>query len=39
MSIILGLSVFFADKKGILSDKEIDKIEKRKEKIKSIIDN
>jgi hypothetical protein len=39
MSIILGFSVFFAGKKGILSDKEIDKMEKRKEKRKSIIDN
>jgi hypothetical protein len=39
MSIILGFSVFFAKKKGILSDKEIDRIENRKEKRNSIIGN
>jgi hypothetical protein len=39
MSIILGLSVFFADKNGGLSDKKMDITDRRKEKIKSMLDN
>jgi hypothetical protein len=38
MSIILGFSVFFAEKKGRISDKEIDKMESKKGKRKSIPD-
>jgi hypothetical protein len=39
MSIILGLSVFFAGKNGRISDKEVDKIEIKKGKRKSITDD
>jgi len=39
MSIILGLSVFFAGKNGRISVKEVDKIESKKGKRKSITDD